>query len=196
VTDPRISVGRISVRDAGDLARSLAFKGVEGTDLRAALLGIVDAAYGLREAHEAECGCTRPGDPAACVWPPEDGRLLARFDFGDDDDGPGSIPGLPAGPLGPQPVEPCGFEGMGGTGLEPVPPNSDIGAGSGTEGPEKAIGAGDSEDPERPLAVSTGPDRTPGIGASGSNPGLVRCPTGLACTGCRYCEPLWEAVGR
>lgn len=23
---------------------------------------------------------------------------------------------------------------------------------------------------------------------------IVRCPTGLACTGCRYCEAMWEAL--
>ena len=107
-----------------------------------------------------------------------EGRLIARvgealrvYDAASDD--PGSIPGLPAGDESAVTRMDTRVAGMGGTGLEPVGPDSDIGDGKGTEGPRKATGAGDSDDPDRPLAARKGLDRTPGKGASGSKPGLI-----------------------
>jgi hypothetical protein len=71
----------IDVADARRLALELAYKGAADSELRAALLEFVDAAENLRDAHDGECGCDRPGDPGRCVWPGPDGKLLARFDF-------------------------------------------------------------------------------------------------------------------
>jgi hypothetical protein len=50
-------------------------------ELRDELLALIASAETLRDVHEAECGCGRPGNPSACTWPKPDGELLAGFDF-------------------------------------------------------------------------------------------------------------------
>jgi hypothetical protein len=69
--------GRISISDARRLAG-------EHPELRDHLLALIDAAEALRDVHESECGCDRPGTTARCDWVGADGELLGRFEFDEE----------------------------------------------------------------------------------------------------------------
>jgi len=72
VSERRELTGRISIAELRAAA-------ADGGPLAANFTELADAYEDLRDAHEAECGCDRPGNPSACIA----GRGFMLLDYVD-----------------------------------------------------------------------------------------------------------------